>query len=131
MRVLLDTHVWLWAQLRPELLSPRAAALIADPSVGSCLSPITFYEVLLLAERGRIRLELDPAEWIRTSLTRRPMAVLDLTTEIALGARNLVGFDNPDPFDRFLLATARAHQIPILTKDESMTRWGRVATLWS
>ena len=96
----------------------------------ACLSPMTFYEVLLLAERGRIRIEMPPAEWIRTSLARRPMSILDVTADIALTARDLPGFDNPDPFDRFIVATARVHNIPIVTRDECMTQWGGVPVIW-
>lgn len=129
-RYLLDTHVWIWAQLNPELLSRRAADLIADPVAECCLSPITLYETALLAERGRIQLESTAAEWIRTSLARRPMTVLDITAAIALRARELPGFENPDPFGRFLLATAATHGIPIVTRDVAMTEWAGVPTIW-
>jgi PIN domain nuclease of toxin-antitoxin system len=129
-RFLLDTHAWVWAQLKPELLSTEAVAWIADPGSIPCLSPITFYEVALLAERGRIRTDMPPGDWIRASLRRRPMTILDITADIALEARALPGFANPDPFDRFLLATARVHAIPILTRDESMTRWRGVRVIW-
>ncbi len=127
---LLDTHAWIWAQLQPELLSNAVATLLGSPTGTACLSPVTFYEVLLLVERGRVRVELAPDVWIRTSLARRPMRILDVTTDIALGARDLPGFENPDPFDRLLLATARAHQIPIVTRDASITAWGGVPVVW-
>lgn len=130
MRFLLDTHVWIWAQLSPEQLSQTAADLIASPGGIACLSPISLYETMLLAERGRIRVEMAPDRWILSSLARRPMTILDITSEIALNARNLSGYDNPDPFDRFLLATARVHQIPILTRDASMSQWGGVQVVW-
>ena len=130
MRCLLDTHTWVWAQLQPERLSRTAAALIADPSAGACLSPVTLYEVHLLVERGRVQIEMAPLVWIRTSLIRRPFPILDVTAEIAVGARNLEGYTNPDPFDRLLLATARAHLIPIVTKDASMHTWGGVPVIW-
>ena len=129
MSVLLDTHVWLWAQLAPERLSARAADVFAGDGQ-LCLSPMTFYEVLVLAERGRIALTERAPDWIRISLARRPLRVLDVTAEIALGARSLDGFANPDPFDRFILATARAHAMPIVTRDRSMTDWGRVPIIW-
>lgn len=130
MRYLLDTHVWIWAQLSPELLSRRVAELIADPAVECCLSPITLYETALLADRRRIQVESSPAEWIRVSLSRRPMTLLDITGAIALRARELPAFENPDPFDRFLLATAATHRIPIVTRDAAMTEWAGVPTIW-
>lgn len=130
MKYLLDTHIWIWAQLSPELLSLRVAELIADSRSECCLSPITLYETLLLAERRRIQVEMQPADWIHISLARRPMTLLDITPAIALRARELPGFENPDPFDRFLLATAATHGIPIVTRDATMTEWAGVPTIW-
>ena len=130
MTFLLDTHVWIWAQLEPDRLSATVKALLSESDAVPCLSPISFYEVLLLAERGRIRVAGEPAEWLRISLARRPMMILDVTTEIAIGARSLSEFVNPDPFDRILLSTARVHGIPIVSKDEVMRAWGRVPIVW-
>lgn len=130
MTYLLDVHVWLWAQLQPERLSPRAAALLDDPGQVACLSAITLHQVVRLAELGRLRLELPVAEWIRTSLERRPMSVLPVTAEIALGASQLVGFAPSDPLDRFVVATALAHRIPLVTNDAAVTRAGFVSVVW-
>lgn len=130
MTYLLDVRAWLWAQLEPERLSPRAAALIDDPGQVACLSAITLHQVVGLAEQGRLRLELPVGEWIRTSLSRRPMSILPVTAEIALEAGQLAGLAPSDPFDRFVVATALAHRIPLVTADSTITRAGLVQVVW-
>ncbi len=65
-----------------------------------------------------------PKDWILASLARRPLTILEVTADIALAARDLPRFNNPSPFDRFLLATVRIHKIPIVTRDEAIVRWG-------
>lgn len=130
MTYLLDVRAWLWAQLAPERLSPRAAALIDDPGQVACLSAVTLHQVLALVEQGRLRLELPPETWIRTSLTRRPMSILPVTADIALGAGQLAAFTASDQLDRFVVATALAHRIPLVTADRAITRCGLVQVVW-
>ncbi len=130
MTYLLDVRAWLWAQLEPERLSLRAAALIDDPGQVACLSAVTLHQVVSLVEQGRLRLELPVVDWIRTSLLRRPMSILPVTAEIALSAGQLAGFAPSDPLDRFVVATALAHRIPLVTADRAFTRSGLVSVVW-
>lgn len=62
MNLLLDTHVWLWSQLEPERLSARASDAVTDPAGMLALSPVSVWETLLLAGRGRVDLAPDPWE---------------------------------------------------------------------
>ena len=68
MNLLLDTHVWLWSQLEPERLSAWARDAVTDPAAMLALSPVSVWETLLLADRGRVDLAPDPWRWIRTAL---------------------------------------------------------------
>ena len=70
MRLLLDTHIWLWSLLEPSRLGPRTAAALEDPDNELWLSPISVWETLMLAERQRVELRPDPEQWIRTCLRR-------------------------------------------------------------
>jgi PIN domain nuclease of toxin-antitoxin system len=79
MNLLLDTHVWLWSLLEPQLLSARVADALADEANEIWLSPITPWEVLILAERGRIALDPDPAVWIETALAAAPLREAPIT----------------------------------------------------
>jgi PIN domain nuclease of toxin-antitoxin system len=68
--VLLDTHVWLWRLLDPERLSDAAESAIADPVNNLFLSPISTWEALVLARKGRLSLEPSPVEWLLEALRR-------------------------------------------------------------
>ena len=68
MRILLDTHIWLWYCLgNPKLTSPIKSA-IEDSENKLWLSPISIWEALLLAEKGRIILPPEPISWVRSVL---------------------------------------------------------------
>lgn len=60
MRLLLDTHILLWALLEPARLSKRVATALQDPANELWVSPISTWEMILLAEKGRVILEPDP-----------------------------------------------------------------------
>ena len=64
MKLLLDTHIWLWYALGDSQLSENLQSLIAADTTELWLSPISVWEVLLLTEKGRISLQLDAATWI-------------------------------------------------------------------
>lgn len=119
MKLLLDTHVWLWSLLAPERLRDEAAALLEDSSNRLYLSPISVWEALLLVERGRVVVEGEPASWIRRVLSEVPLLEAPLTFEIALDSRR-VPLDHSDPADRFLAATARTQKLVLLTADQRL-----------
>jgi len=60
MKLLLDTHIWLWYLLGDERLSLQLQTVISDPNTELWLSPISIWETLILAEKGRISLQPDP-----------------------------------------------------------------------
>ena len=66
MKLLLDTHILLWGLLEPERLNRQAALELKDSKNEIWLSPISVWEIMILAEKGRIVLEPDPASWVRT-----------------------------------------------------------------
>lgn len=130
MKLLIDTHVWIWNFTNPALLSVAAHAALRDSSNELYLSPITTWEVLMLARKRRIILDREPQSWINTALAATPATQLPITHEIATRSHDLPGYANPDPADRFLIATALIHDLSILTRDESMTEWPGVRVLW-
>lgn len=117
MRLLLDTHVWLWSLLDPHRIGPKMAKLLVDPEVELWLSPISVWEAHLLAERGRIQLDLPPAEWIKAALRRVPLREAPFTFAIAAASR-AVPLPHSDPADRFLAATAESLGLTLATADE-------------
>lgn len=114
--MLLDTHIWLWALLDPGRLSARVRALFAAPAAALRLSPISLWEALMLAERGRIVLEPDPRRWLDRALAAAPVAEVPLTFEVAMASRS-IALDHKDPADRFIAASALVFGLTLVTAD--------------
>ena len=130
MTLLLDTHVWVWSHVAPERLGKRVAAILTDAESQLWLSPISIWEFLLLAERGRVRVAdgLSPTEWVDAALARAPMHDAALTREVALRSRS-VRLAHDDPADRFLAATAEVYELTLVTADEHLLRGRGFRTL--
>lgn len=125
--VVLDTHAAVWWTTEPDRLSARAASAIAAADrIG--IPSIVFWEVALLVRKGRLELDLQVSEWAAQVQLIPRVEAIALTPPIALAADALVM--HPDPADRFIVATARALDARLVTKDRSI-RSRRVArTIW-
>lgn len=130
MKLLLDTHVWLWRLLEPERISKEAEAAIADRDSRLCLSPISAWEALVLARKGRLTLRPSPAEWVLDALRRTALEAVPLTHGIALRSEALTDFGSEDPADRFLVATALEQDLTMVTADGAMRDFAELPTLW-
>ncbi len=119
MKLLLDTHIWLWSLLEPDRLSGPTAKRLTRPDTELWLSPISVWEAHLLAERGRIELDRAPAVWLDDALRRVPMRDATLTRDVALRSRE-IQLDHQDPADRFLAATAAVYDLVLVTSDDRL-----------
>ena len=128
MRLLLDTHIWLWSLLEPSRLGRRTAAALEHADNELWLSPISIWEALMLAERGRVVLLPDAERWVRTSLNAVPFHEAAVNSEVALASRAL-SIPSDDPADRFLVATARVYELTLVTADIRLRRIPDVAVL--
>jgi PIN domain nuclease of toxin-antitoxin system len=128
--IVLDTHAWLWWMSSPERLSDDAAASIADAaSIG--VSTLSAWEVAMLASRGRISLDRDVSLWVKRALAEERVESLAPGVEIALSAGLLDARGFPgDPADRFIYATARALDAPLITRDARIRAFAPSTTLW-
>ena len=126
MKLLLDTHIWLWSVGEPARLGGRVRHELKDPSNELWLSPVSTWEVLLLNAKGRIRLRGDLAEWLVRATAHLREA--PLTHEIVLAAYQLP-LPHPDPADRFLAASAQVLGLTLVTTDERLLGLGEIATL--
>jgi PIN domain nuclease of toxin-antitoxin system len=106
--------------LEPERLTPHLAELLAEPGHELYLSPISVWETLVLARKGRLVLEPDPAAWVHSALRKSATTMAPLDHEVALQSENLAGFGSKDPADRFLVATALVHGLTLATADREM-----------
>jgi PIN domain nuclease of toxin-antitoxin system len=128
-RLLLDTHVWLWQMLDCERLSASAAEALRDPAHELHLSSVSAWEYLVLIRKGRLSVEGDPIRWLRTALRRSPVTVVGLDLETAIRSEQL-DWAHADPADRFLVATALVHDLPLVTADRRIREYPAVESLW-
>ncbi len=128
MRLLLDTHIWLWSHLEPERLSRQVTKALLAPDAELWLSPISVWEFLLLAEKGRVVVRGKPRDWVEAALAKAPMQDARLNLEVALHSRT-IQTEHDDPADRFLAATAAVYDLTLVTEDHRLLRGKGFRTL--
>jgi len=118
-KLLLDTHIWLWSLVAPSKLTQVVAAHLESRDSELWLSPIATWEALILIEKGRIDVQGDPIRWIGEALEAMPFREAALTHAVALESRRLV-LPHHDPVDRFLAASAKVYGLTLVTADERL-----------
>ena len=126
MKLLLDTHIWLWSFIEPNRLGTSVRQELQDPNNELWLSPISTWEALTLHDKKRVYLADDVREWIARNTA--PFREAPLTHEITLEAQFLRLIQR-DPADRFLAATAKVLDLTLVTADASLLGLGEIATL--
>ena len=116
MALLLDTHIWLWGLLAPDRLAPKVRQALTAQDGVLWLSPVSLWETLILAERGRVALEPDPSSWLRTAMRMMPVAEASLNFEVAQASRG-IALEHQDPADRFIAASAKVYGLKLVTAD--------------
>lgn len=116
MRLLLDTHIILWSAADPEKLSQNIAEELENHSNELWYSPISVWEILLLAEKGRIRIGSDIVESVRDIFRKIPLQEAVINQEVAIQSR-FIQLPHEDPADRFLAATAVVYDLTLITAD--------------
>lgn len=125
MRLLLDTHIWLWTLSDPKRLGRRVLQQLKDEANELWLSPISTYEALALHYKGRFEIDGNLTEWLARAIAGTREA--PLTHEIALVARQLPL--HQDPADRILAATAEVLDLTLVTADERLLGLGTIRTM--
>jgi len=125
LRLLLDTHIWIWLLQNPARLRGRTLLELKDEDNEIWLSPISTWEALTLHHKNRIHLHGDLTEWLAKATAGTLEA--PLTHEIALAARLLRL--HQDPADRILAATAQVLDLTLVMADERLLGLGHIKTL--
>ena len=135
MKYLLDTHAWLWSVLDHPRLSRRARAALsavsAQERVG--LATISLKEAARHLARGRVVVDESFGPWplwLRTAASSPRLGVLPLSVDVAIESEQLGDSFPPDPADCLIAATARVHDLTLITSDMAIRRSGAVRTLW-
>jgi PIN domain nuclease of toxin-antitoxin system len=127
--LLLDTHVWLWLALGiPRKLRPQTIKRIEQAATESTLgvSIVSVWEIGLLEAAQRLRLPMTAEEWVAHALKRFDLRLIGLDQpRIVLDSCRLPGGFHADPADRVLVATARAENAVLVTRDKKILDYGR------
>jgi PIN domain nuclease of toxin-antitoxin system len=119
LKLLLDTHVILWSAAEPERLPRELVRKLEDESNELWFSPISVWETLLLAEKGRVVLKGEHEKDIRRIFQRLPLREAVINQEVAIQSR-YVDLPHQDPVDRFLAATAMVYELTLVTADSRL-----------
>jgi PIN domain nuclease of toxin-antitoxin system len=128
MRVLLDTHAFLWWIGGDRRLPARARKLIADGRNELFFSAASGWEIAVKASLGRIQLPAPMDRFLSEQLNLNGIAALPILMSHALGVHGLP-FLHRDPFDRMLVVQAQMEKLGILTRDPQISQYD-VETLW-
>jgi len=127
-RLLLDTHIWLWTLLQPDKLGARVRDELSSPGNERWLSPISVWELLILEKRGRIALGLNVGDWVARALEAASLKEAPLTTEVVFATRE-IQLPHRDPADSLLAATAKVFDLTLVTADARLLGVEGVSTL--
>ncbi len=128
MKLLLDTHIWLWYLLGSDRLSLTLQTAIVTETTELWLSPISIWETLILAEKGRISLQPNAFTWIDQALEMLNVREAPLNYQIAVLSRQ-IALPHPDPADRFIAATAIHYELTLATVDRHLKGAAGLQTL--
>jgi len=131
LKVILDTHVWVWWLLPDSPLSARERRALDDIAAdkGILLPAICQWEAQMLHSKGRIDLPVPFATWLRRAAGTDMLTVLSLNADVVIAVDDLPGTFHGDPADRIIVASARAHDLPLATHDEAI-RKSRLVKIW-
>lgn len=119
MKLLLDTHIWLWSFREPHKLSSEVHQVLADPRNEVFLSPISLWEVMLLVEKKRLEMRQDLATWFARAVADLGLEEAPLNWKVVNEIPCILP-NHKDPADRFLVATAIAYDLVFVTADQKV-----------
>lgn len=127
--IVLDTHAWVWWMSKPDKLGRKGARAIEKADrVG--VPAICVWEVATKAQMGKLKFDRPYDVWIDEALAEDPrVELLHLLPRISVDAVRL-SWKHNDPADRFIVATARAHDAALVTADDRIRETGLVRCVW-
>ncbi len=118
MKLLLDTHIFLWALSEPNRLSQKQVIAMEDPTNTVYVSSISITEIAIKASLGKLELVFDPLD----AAEKSGFEMLDFSAKDALILKDLP-FHHRDPFDRMLITQAISRKLIIATQDSIIDQY--------
>ncbi len=128
MRIVLDSHTFIWFVLSKPQLSRSANALISDPSNEVLVSPATYWEIAIKVGKNKLDLTASYDNFMRQGNEGNDFTILPIETRHTSLLTTMKPYHN-DPFDRLIIAQAIAEQIPVVSIDSAFDSYG-VTRLW-
>jgi PIN domain nuclease of toxin-antitoxin system len=128
LKVLIDTHAFLWWCLDDPQLSDDAQSAIADEANTVIVSAVVGWEIAIKYRLGKLPLPEEPRQFVTSRVPLNRFAVLDISMAHALHVVSLAD-KHRDPFDRMLVAQAQVEDMPIISADEAISQYD-VRTIW-
>ncbi|MCY2968610.1 MAG: type II toxin-antitoxin system VapC family toxin [Planctomycetota bacterium] len=129
MRVLLDSHILIWALDDPSKLSVTAIRTLQDPANEMVISAGTMWELSIKIALGKLTLSLPFREFLNKAIAALGLVVLPITLDHA-DRQSGLPFHHRDPFDRLLAAQSLVEGITIISADAIFDQYG-VKRTWS
>ena len=123
MKLLLDTHVLLWAATNPDELGTEARDSIEDGTRDVLVSVVSAWEIAIKQSLGKLELPSAAEHWLPEVLRRSAFEVAEVGLAAALKVRALP-WHHRDPFDRLLVAQALQEGYTLVTRDEALGAYG-------
>lgn len=131
MRYLLDTHVWIWARENPGKVPEGVRRLVLSrESMPLGLSAISPWEAAKKASSGKLTLLAPVRQWLTDAVRAPFVQLIPLGIDIAYESNHLPGEFHRDPADQIIVATARQHDLTLITADRRILAYPHVRTLW-
>jgi PIN domain nuclease of toxin-antitoxin system len=122
--MILDTCALLWLATGSKKLH-RAVLKEINEASAVYVSAISGFEIGLKTSKGKLELSLPVKEWFERVAEHHGLTVLPLELDICIAAAALPPIHD-DPFDRFIIATAKIHDLPVVTADENFEKYGLI-----
>jgi PIN domain nuclease of toxin-antitoxin system len=124
--LLLDTCAVIWLSEGEKLADAAVELLKAADDAGQItyISPISAWEVGLLASRGRIQLLITPQRWFARLFESRGVRLAEMSPDVLVASSFLPGKPPRDPADRIIAATARDLGATLITRDRALLGYG-------
>ncbi|TSA59815.1 MAG: type II toxin-antitoxin system VapC family toxin [Sediminibacterium sp.] len=128
MKVLIDTHVFIWLDTQPEKLSKVAIEICQDTNNQLYLSMASIWEMQIKVQLGKLNLNVPLAEMVMVQKQENDLNIIGIELEHIYQLQKLPFFHN-DPFDRIIMAQSIIEEMPIVSVDENFKKYD-IAVLW-
>jgi PIN domain nuclease of toxin-antitoxin system len=129
MRILVDTHTFIWALLENHRLSAKARQILTSKEHELIFSLASLWEIAIKIKTGKLNAVGSSVAYIRDEMSEYGMELLPIRYEDVLQLETLPPLHS-DPFDRLLIAQAMNHGLALLTNDTKIKLYSQIKTIW-